>query len=391
MGEKMKKKTVGKIMGLLLAGVVVLGSQTEVRAEGSSLTFQKTYKLKDNAQTGASSPAEVFSFESTETTPAANSAKLYAVSCTKYNDAAALDTIKAYTELSEEAKAALRGVSTLTLGQASYTAGEVTSTTPVAKNVQVTAPEASAYPSVGYYYYEFRETAGDTAGVTYSSDTCVLRVAVVRDDTTGQVSIGSVKLMSRNAEGSLAKKDSITNLYSAGTLTIEKQVTGNMGDRDKEFIVTVTFDAENQKIKAPISITTQNAGTTTNTTALAPDASGSSSLSTTISVKNGTKVTFSNIPEGVTYSVTETQANGYDAPEYYLNNTKQSGTSVSGTLADSASGGSMNPAVKIVNHKESVIDTGIILSNLPYLLTLLGIAAVTALYIAMKHHHQKVK
>lgn len=27
----MKKKTVGKIMGLLLAGVVVLGSQTEVR------------------------------------------------------------------------------------------------------------------------------------------------------------------------------------------------------------------------------------------------------------------------------------------------------------------------------------------------------------------------
>ena len=388
----MKKKTVGKIMGLLLAGVVVLGSQTEVRAEESSLTFQKTYKLKDNAQTGASSPAEVFLFESTETTPAANSAKLYAVSCTKYNDAAALDTIKAYTELSEEAKAALSGVSTLTLGQANFEAGEVKQTaTSVTKAVDVTAPEASVYPSVGYYYYEFREAADDTAGVTYSSDTCVLRVAVVRDDTTGQVSIGSVKLMSRDAEGGLAKKDSITNLYSAGTLTIEKQVTGNMGDRDKEFTVTVTFDAENQKIKAPISITTQNAGITTNTTALAPEASGSSSLNTKISVKDGTTVTFSNIPEGVTYSVTETQANGYDAPEYYLNSTKQSGTSVSGTLADSASGGSMNPAVKIVNHKESVIDTGIILSNLPYLLTLLGIAAVTALYIAMKHHHQKVK
>ena len=348
--------------------------------------------MKDNAQTGASSPAENFLFESTETTPAANSAKLYAVSCTKYNDANALDTIKAYTELSEEAQTALNGVSTLTLSQASYTAGEVKQTaTPVTKAVAVTAPEASAYPSVGYYYYEFRETAGDTAGVTYSSDTCVLRVAVVRDDTTGQVSIGIVKLMSLDAEGGLAKKDSITNLYSAGTLTIEKQVTGNMGDRDKEFTVAVTFNAGDRKIKAPISITTQNAGITTNTTALAPEASGSSSLNTKISVKDGTTVTFSNIPEGVTYTVTETQANGYDAPEYYLNSTKQSGTSVSGTLADSASGGSMNPAVKIVNHKEGVIDTGIILSNLPYLLTLLGIAAVTALYIAMKHHHQKVK
>ncbi len=388
----MKKKTVGKIMGLLLAGVVVLSSQTEVRAEGSSLTFQKTYALKDNAQTGASSPAESFSFESTETTPVEGKAKLYAVSCTKYNDAAALDTIKAYTELSEEAKAALSGVSTLTLSQASYEAGEVNKTaTAVEKDITVTAPQASAYPSVGYYYYEFRETVGDTAGVTYSSDTCVLRVAVVRDDITGAVSIGSVKLMSRDATGSLAKKDSITNLYSAGTLTIVKQVTGNMGDRDKEFTVTVTFDAGDKKIKSAINVNTENAGTTTNPTALTPEASGSSSLSTEISVKNGTKVIFSNIPEGVTYSVTETQAEGYDAPEYYLNSTKQSGTSVNGTLADTASGGSMNPAVKIVNHKESVIDTGIIVSNLPYLLTLLGIAAGTALYIAVCHHRRKVK
>ncbi len=379
-------------MGLLLAGVVVLSSQTEVRAEGSSLTFQKTYALKDNAQTGASSPAESFLFESTEATPTEGTAKLYAVSCTKYNDAAALDTIKAYTELSEEAQTALNGVGTLTLGQASYAAGKVNKTaTAVAKDITVTAPQASAYPSVGYYYYEFRETVGDTAGVTYSSDTCVLRVAVVRDDITGAVSIGSVKLMSRDAKGSLAKKDSITNLYSAGTLTIEKQVTGNMGDRDKEFTVTVTFDAGNKKIKSAINVNTENADTTTNPTALTPEASGSSSLSTTISVKNGTKVIFSNIPEGVTYSVTETQAEGYDAPEYYLNSTKQSGTSVRGTLADTASGGSMNPAVKIVNHKESVIDTGIIVSNLPYLLTLLGIAAGTALYIAVCHHRRRVK
>lgn len=384
----MKKKMVTKMMGVLLAAVLLWGNQTEVQAEGSSLTFQKSYQLKDNAQNGASSPAESFSFESTETTPTPNQAKLYAVSCTKYNDANALDSIKANTDLSADAQTALSGVSTVTLGSASYTAGEVTSTTAVTKNVQVTSP-TSDYPSVGYYYYEFKESTGDTAGVTYSSDTCVLRVAVVRNDDTRELSIENVKLMSLDNTGNLTKKDGITNLYSAGTLTIEKQVTGNMEERDKEFTVTVSFNAGDKKIKAPITIATKNGATTTNPTTLTPEANGSSTLTATIYVKHGTKVTFSNIPEGVTYMVTETQANGYDAPEYYLNSTKLTKTSVSGTLADAASGNSMNPAVKIVNHKNSVIDTGIIVSNLPYLLTLLGIAAVTALYLATRHQHRR--
>lgn len=388
----MKRKIVVGMMSFLMAGMLAFGNYGEVQAEGSNFTFEKLYRLKDQAQNGASAPAESFRFQSTDSTPVNNQATLYAISCTKYNDTDNLDSIITYETLNDATKLALNNVKTLTLGTADYTEGEVkytaASSNSVKKSVEITPPEARTYPSVGYYYYEFQETQGDTAGVTYSSDACVLRVAVVRDDATGALGIGNIKLMSVDATGKLAKKDSITNFYSAGTLTIEKQVTGNMGDRDKEFAVTVTFNAGEKKIKAPITITTETTTTTTNPTTLTPEAYGSSELTAIIYVKHGTKITFSNIPEGVTYTVKETKADGYDNPDYSLNGTAVSGDTVTGTVADTAEE-TMNPSVKIVNHKESSIDTGIILSNLPYILALLGIAAAASVLLVTKNHHRR--
>lgn len=85
---------------------------------------------------------------------------------------------------------------------------------------------------------------------------------------------------------------------------------------------------------------------------------------------------FTNIPEGVSYEVEETQANGYDAPAYKVN-TKEGNT---GTIV----GGKTDEAI-ITNNKGIQIDTGVFMNNLPYLLVLIFAAACGVGFVVSKN------
>ena len=91
----------------------------------------------------------------------------------------------------------------------------------------------------------------------------------------------------------------------------------------------------------------------------------------TIQVKDGDTVTFSNVPEGVTWTVSEADyiGEGYDAASY----SAESGTMTAGGAATST----------ITNNKEAEIDTGINMDSLPYIV-IIGVVAVAALAFFMK-------
>lgn len=395
----MKKKAWKTVYGVALAAVLVLGNAKTARAEDGGATtgysFNKVYQLDGDSAEGAKSPAETFMFESADTTPRENQATLYAVSCTKYNSAANLDQITKLEELpAGQADSIPNAAKAITIGSAAYAEGNLAKTAdtvsaPVTRPVAVTVTAAS-YQSVGYYYYQFREKAGNTAGVTYAADTYAVRVAVVNDDS-GALKIDSVRLYKVNADGSLGDKaENVTNEYAAGSLRVTKTVTGNMGDRNKEFDVTVSFTAPvGTEIHAPIAIST-SAGITGNPTEAVIDAAKTGATAS-VKVKDGTTVVFSNIPKGVTYQVTETQADGYHAPKY--NGTESAGGK-NGTITDMAAGTGtvgMTQSVTIENRKETTIDTGIFLSNLPYVLVLAGIAAAALLFFAGKKRRDREK
>ena len=401
MEKLMKRKTLKKVSGMALAVVLLLGNAKAARAEDGGAapagSFNKVYQLDGDSAKGAQSPAETFTFESADTTPRENQATLYAVSCTKYNNAANPDQITKLGELpAGQADSIPNAVKAVTIGSAVYTDGALAKTTD-ATPASVTQPVAvevtvASYQSVGYYYYKFREKAGNTAGVTYAADTCAVRVAVVNDDTTaGALKISSVRLYKVNTDGTLGDKaENVTNEYAAGELSITKTVTGNMGDKDKEFTVNVTFTApDGKEIHAPIAIST-GAGITGNPAeAVVNDAKTGATAS--VKVKDGTTVVFSNIPKGVTYQVKETQAEGYHAPKY---NGTESADGTTGTITDTAAGAGtvgMNQSVVIENKKETTIDTGIFLSNLPYILVLAGIAAAVLLLFAGKKRREREK
>ncbi len=315
-----------KFLSLALALVLVLSMSTVAfAAEGekttytdmSTVTLIKEYKLTN---TGTTSPAETFGFSG--------------LTCTNVTDAA-------------------DGVTTTnapvpTIAGVSYTAGEAGGEN-AKKNITISLPE---YTSVGIYTYTFTETDGGTAGVTYRSDAITLVVTVIEQD-------GKVRVAAVHTEGEgEAKSGEFNNVYSAGSLSVKKTVTGIMGDQQKEFTVKVTFTApEGDTVREAITYVDGD-----ETKTIAADEGWTGYKEVEITLKHDETVTFNNIPYGVTYTVVENNYTaeadgGYDEASYNFDDTNKK--------IDSAS-----ENVTITNNKDGEIDTGINMDSMPYILLL---------------------
>lgn len=355
-----------RILAFMMAAAMVFGSSTAVMAadEGqSSAADTMTVMIKKNYQVngadGAKSPAETFRFAD---------ATLAFVAGTKYNNTGAVDTEKA-VENSMNIPADVR---TIDITEPSYNEGENGE-----KDITAVITAAN-YKSVGVgtYIYTFQETAGDTAGVTYDNNQYKLYVNVVNGDTAGTYKIGGAYV---KKPGEIPKVQHIVNTYQSGNLKITKTVTGNMRDKNKVFDVKVTLTvADGKKVKAPVTITTTDTDLGNPTTIAAGAWSGNKAV--TLHVKDGTTVELKNLPLGVSYAVKE------DAYSDYKTSYTQNGKDITGAPASTAVRENAIDTVTITNHKDTAIDTGVIVSNLPYILILAAVAGGLVLFAAGKKH-----
>ena len=240
-----------------------------------------------------------------------------------------------------------------TLDTVSYAEGDA-GDTDMTKTLTITLP---SYTSVGIYTYTITQTAGNKAGVSYWASDIRLVVTVVQD-TNGLLRVATVH--TEGGEGE--KSDDITNTYSAGSLSVSKTVTGNMGDRSKYFAIKVTLTGKQGKTYAasyPVSGGSKLGNGT--------DDSNSSTISigapATFFLKHGETFTIKNLPYGVTYTVAEAdytgENGGYNPADY--------------TYSDSETVKTVDTAletVEITNNKQAIVDTGIVLDSLPYVLLL---------------------
>ena len=314
-----------KLISLALALMLVLSLSTVAfAAEGevptytdmSTVTLTKEYTLTNS---GTTSPAETFTFS--------------ALTCTGVTDAA--DGVT-------PANAPVP-----TIASVPYAAGEAGSANK-AKNITISLP---TYTSVGVYTYTFTESDGGTAGVTYRSTPITLVVTVIEQG-------GKTRVAAVHTEDEGAKSGRFNNVYSAGSLAVTKNVTGIMGDQQKEFTVKVTFTA-------PTGDTVREAITYVDGTETKTIAAGwTAPQEATITLKHDETVTFTNIPYGVTYTVVENDytADGYDEASYSFDDSNKK--------IDSPS-----DSVTITNNKGGTVDTGISMDAMPYIL-LLSVACV---------------
>lgn len=420
-----------------------LNTSTTDISDTSTITLQKDYVNGSDSQQNTKSPEETFTFM-------IDRYGLWNVGedgngQAKYSK----DNMPTFSNSSTTSP-----TNTFTIKATSGAAGTNLTTKP---SVQLTVP---TYEAVGDYWYKVTENDNNTAGVIYGTNdsetentTSVngahkrvyyIHVQVTNGATKGKY-IRTVTLHktapdvtnvttnaiyeawysnnNKNMEGQNDKKVAdIQNKYYAGSLNITKKVTGNAGDKNELFQVTVTFKNES-KANMNSDITYKNfygyAGNqTTDATSLSwTDTVGTSGIATTHTnetkkvqfyVKDGTTVMFDNIPYGVTYTVTETQpsddkythtfahenADGtvtFDnvslaADEVTAESTDTSKTAAEKWDAAKATGSISDDSdtITITNNKTSVIDIGVMISDAPYVALLLLIGIVVVVFIRKK-------
>lgn len=332
-----------KLLSLALALIMVLTLSVAVAAEDPADMTQVTIDVTYTAtNTGTTSPAETFSFS---------------VVKTSVSDAAAGVTTEDMPDIA--------------VGGVAFAEGEAAQGGTMVKPMTITLPPVDEFPSVGIYTYTIQPQAGTTAGVTYYAENIRLIITVIEAED-GQRRIAAIHTES-GEPGDTEKSNDIEYTYSAGSLEVKKLVTGNLGDRDKEFNVTVTFTAPADKeVKSVISYTDGTAQTIA--TSAWKEKDGSKQAEVTIALKHDETVTFTNIPYDVTYEVVEadytSEANGkYDAAKYDFTDTAKKIDSATDT-------------VTITNNKGTGVDTGVVLDSLPYILliavAMVGVVAFTA-------------
>ena len=236
-------------------------------------------------------------------------------------------------------------------------------------NITIKLP---TYTQVGVYEYTLKETVGTTAGVTYREESKTIKLVVtVVNGSNGELRIAGVHT---EAAGE-SKLGSITNTYSAGSLTVSKKVTGLLGDKNKDFSFTVVFAKPEGKTFTPDITATKTDKEKATATVSADE---NNNLKYTFTLKDDESITFTNIPYGVTYKVEE--------DDYTKGNTGKYETTVNGTagLTSEAEINSESVTVAYVNSKAGNIDTGVMLDSMPYVLALVIVAGGAAVMFARK-------
>ena len=327
-----------KILAIALALMLALGmlsalADADITNDDSTVTIKKVYKTLN----GGISPAETFSFSE-------------------------------FTEVSADNDTQTFPTGKPSITAISYAEGEATSdgTGTGTKTATITLP---AYNSVGVYTYSFYELtpATKTAGVTYREESNLIYLVVtVVQGSDNKLRVAAVHCEGGHDQGEYGtspKTDSFENTYEAGQFVVGKDVTGLLGDRAKTFAITVTFAAkEGEQINSKIKY---QGNADSSYYSASSDGTVMTESSITLNLKHGDQVTFSNVPKGVTYTVSEAD---YTADGYTSSISSATGTT----------GAQAEPfTVTVTNHKQGEIDTGITLDTLPYVL-LLAVAALGA-------------
>ena len=239
-----------------------------------------------------------------------------------------------------------------------------------AGSAEVDLPDVTDITSVGEYWYEIEETAGTTAGVTYNDATYYLHLIVSYKD--GEFGFSSAAIhTTENGEGDDdAKITLVSNSYGEGTLTVAQDTTVNGEASDEDaFTAEVTFTAPTG--------TTVTGEIKYGDLTIDPEDWDNGSVTVEIELKGGDTVLFENIPDGVTYTVEQTESNedkGYTLDSVEFDNEDEDGDSVTDLVA-SGTIGDLTDIVTITNSKTVPIDVGVILENGAFIILALGAIA----------------
>lgn len=216
----------------------------------------------------------------------------------------------------------------------------------------------------GIYKYEVKETKGTNTDMTYDEATRYLYVFVKRED--GVLKVYDSKLV--KADDDTDKNATFTNKYGVGDkkfndLKITKKVTGAMGDTQKDWNFKLTITSGSGRSTYVVK---KGNGE------LAPL---TSDKTYTFTLKSDESITVENLSTTDTYKVTEDEA-------------KQDKYDTTGEVKDAKHMEAKNVEVEIINNRDAVTPTGIMMMYGPYAL-MVALAGALGLFVAKKHRAEE--
>lgn len=180
------------------------------------------------------------------------------------------------------------------------------------------------------------------------------------------------------------KDDGFTNTYTTYDLTLEKNVTGNQGDRDKYFEFSVNITGAVNGTVYTVDLTdaegSPNVDGTTETNSDTLTATNGS-VTATYYLKHGQSIVIQGLTEDTKYTIAETS---YSTDGYTTSNTVKVGegqavTSQEALTTGEKTMGEGDNVVTFTNDKQGTVPTGILLETAPYLI--LGAVVVAGLVV----------
>lgn len=222
------------------------------------------------------------------------------------------------------------------------------------------------YNKVGKYAYTISENETKIPGITKDSHEYEMIVTVVnkeKDNLTSDTGYGYFVGM-YDADGNKVPAE-FTNTYNSYSLEVEKTVKGSFGDLNDIFTFYITLGKEAGKDDNYATATVKVSDTSNPANNASWTIGGGQQ---TITLKHGQTATISNLPVGVTYTVTEKKTND-DGSAWVYTTTGEATAEANKTIAAG------DNKVEIVNEHQGTPDMGVILDNAPYI-ALLAIVAI---------------
>ena len=231
----------------------------------------------------------------------------------------------------------------------------------------------------GIYRYVITETATSQDGITNDTTrTLDVHVAYAEGSET-ELKVTSYAL--HPSDDSSKKANGFTNTYATHNLTLEKQVTGNQGDRNKYFKFTVSITNAVKGTVYNVDLTNAdsnpnvNDGTTNSNQLVATDGT----VTATYYLKNDQSITIKGLTGGTHYAITE---ESYSSDGYTTANTVDGTASLQGDTTGEKTMDDSSHEVVFTNHKEGIVPTGILIETGPYILmgavVIIGLVALLA-------------
>ena len=217
-----------------------------------------------------------------------------------------------------------------------------------------------AFTAPGIYRYIVTEGASSVNGITNDANASrILDVYVIYDtsaSSTTSLKIAGSVMYKETESSTLEKSRMFVNTYSTNNVTLKKEVTGNQGDRNKDFTFTVTIQGNPGNVYSVLQ--------GSNTVDLTVNQNGTASG--TFSLKHDGSIVIQGLATGDTFAIEENDySNESYNTSYKLNGatTATTGRSLSATtMGDSAQ------SVVFINNREGAVPTGILMEFEPYLI-----------------------